>query len=143
MDDRDLVWRFRNSIPDNIGNNVKNYLLLLPIVLLVAFGQLIVKWRTNTSQAEVGITFFQHIVRFFTDPVILFAYAATLASSFAWLYALTRLPLTVAFPLYIGGTYALVLFGGWYFLAETMSITKAIAITLIFSGIALAIFSDA
>lgn len=116
---------------------------MLPIVLLVASSQLIVKWRTNTSPLAAAQSFGEHLFKFFTDPVILFAYAATLASSFAWLYALTRLPLTVAFPLYIGGTYALVLFGGWYFLAETMSITKAIAITLIFSGIALAIFSDA
>ncbi len=37
----------------------------------------------------------------------------------------------------------MVLLGGWYFLAETMSINKAIAISLILGGIALAIFSDA
>lgn len=140
---RDSVWRCRNLTPNSFGNNVKNYLLLLPIVFLVAAGQLIIKWRTNTSPLEAGITFLQHIIRFFTDPVILFAYTATLVSSFAWLYALTRIPLTVAFPLYIGGTYALVLLGGWYFLAETMSINKAIAISLILGGIALAIFSDA
>ena len=122
---------------------MKDYFLLLPVVLLVAFGQLLVKWRTNTLQIEAGLAFSQRLAQFFSDPFILFAYAATLASSFAWLYVLTRLPLMVAFPLYIGGTYALVLFGGWYFLAETMSITKFIAVALIMSGITLAIFSDA
>jgi hypothetical protein len=89
----------------------KNYLLLLPIVMLVASSQLIVKWRTNTYPLTAAQGFGEHLFKFFTDPVILFAYAAALISSFGWLYVVTRLPLTVAFPLYIAGTYALVLLG--------------------------------
>ncbi len=122
---------------------MRNYFLLLPIVLLVASSQLIVKWRTNTSPVKDAITFSQHLFKFFTDPVILCAYTAALVSSFAWLYALTRLPITVAFPLYIGGTYVMVAVGGWYFLGETMNTAKIVAVVLIMSGIALAIFSDA
>lgn len=143
MADRDSVWPFRNPTPNNPGKNVKNYLLLLPVVLLVAFSQLVVKWRTSTSPIEAGLTFSQHLIKFFTDPVIFLAYAAALVSSFGWLYVVARLPLTVAFPLYIGGVYAVVLWGGWYFLGETMSVAKATAIVLIMSGIALAVFSDA
>ena len=122
---------------------MKNYLLILPIALLVTFSQLIVKWRSNTVQSVAGSTFSQHLFKFLTDPVILSAYAAALVASFAWLYVVTRLPLTVAFPVYIGVTFALVLFGGWYFLAEAMNPTKIVAILLIMCGIALGISADA
>ena len=122
---------------------MKTYLLILPIALLVTYSQLIVKWRSNSIEHTQAASFGAHLLRFLTDPVILSAYAAALIASFAWLYVVTRLPLTVAFPAYIGVTFVMVLFGGWFFLAETMSITKVIAIMLIMSGIALAVFSDA
>ncbi len=87
--------------------------------------------------------FLQYLVNFFADPVIVSAYAAALFASFAWLYVITKLPLTVAFPVYIGVTFAMVLFGGWHFLSEPMSVTKIVAILLILSGIVLGISADA
>jgi multidrug transporter EmrE-like cation transporter len=122
---------------------VKNYLLILPIALLVTFSQIIVKWRSNTVDSMIGLNYWQQVLRYLADPVILSAYAAALIASFAWLYVVTHLPLTVAFPVYIGVTFVMVLFGGWYFLAETMSTTKLIAVFLIMSGIALGMSADA
>lgn len=122
---------------------MKNYLLILPIALLVTFSQLIVKWRSNTREVELGLTYLQYFIRYLTDPVILSAYVAALIASFAWLFVVARLPLTVAFPVYIGVTFMMVLLGGWFFLAETMSTTKLIAISLILFGIALGITADA
>ena len=122
---------------------MKNYLLILPIALLVTFSQLIVKWRSNTVEKAADATFQLQLFKFLTDPVILSAYAAALIASFAWLYVVTRLPLTVAFPVYIGVTFAMVLFGGWYFLNEAMSTAKFFAILLILGGIVLGIRADA
>jgi multidrug transporter EmrE-like cation transporter len=122
---------------------VKNYLLILPIALLVTYSQLIVKWRSNAMESLVSTTFPQRLARFLTDPIILSAYAAALLASFAWLYVVTQLPLTVAFPVYIGVTFAMVLFGGWFFLSETISVTKIAAILLILCGIALGMSADA
>jgi multidrug transporter EmrE-like cation transporter len=139
----DLVWPFRNLNLNNVGKNVKNYLLILPIALLVTFSQLIVKWRSNTDEAVAGLTYSQHLMKYLLDPVILSAYAAALFASFAWLYVVTRLPLMVAFPVYIGITFVMVLFGGWFFLAEAMSATKLVAVFLILCGIALGMSADA
>jgi multidrug transporter EmrE-like cation transporter len=122
---------------------VKNYLLILPIALLVTYSQLIVKWRSNGMETLVSTTFPQRLARFLTDPIILSAYAAALLASFAWLYVVTQLPLTVAFPVYIGVTFAMVLFGGWFFLSETISVTKIVAVLLILGGIALGMSADA
>ena len=122
---------------------MKNYLLILPIALLVTYSQLIVKWRSNGMESLVGTTFTERLAILFTDPVILSAYAAALLASLAWLYVVTQLPLTVAFPVYIGVTFVMVLFGGWFFLSETISVTKVAAILLILCGIALGMSTDA
>lgn len=122
---------------------MKNYLLILPIALLVTYSQLIVKWRSNSIEHTQAASFGAHLLRFLTDPVILSAYAAALIASFAWLYVVTRLPLTVAFPAYIGVTFVMVLFGGWFFLAETMNTTKVVAVLMIVGGIALGLYADA
>lgn len=117
--------------------------MILPIALLVTYSQLMVKWRSNAVEDFVASSFPQYLVKFLTDPVILSAYAAALLASFAWLYVVTRLPLTVAFPVYIGVTFAMVLLGGWFFLGETLTATKIIAVVLIMCGIVLGVTADA
>lgn len=122
---------------------MKTYLFILPIALVVTYSQLIVKWRSNTMANFPTSSFSQQLLRFLTDPVILSAYAAALIASFAWLYVVTKLPLTVAFPVYIGLTFAMVLLGGWFFLGETLTTTKVLAIMLIMGGIVLGVTADA
>ncbi len=122
---------------------MKNYLLILPIAVLVTYSQIIVKWRSGATDQLATLSFSQGLVKFVTDPVILSAYAAALIASFAWLFVITKLPLTVAFPVYIGVTFAMVLLGGWFFLSETLTATKLIAVLLIFSGIVLGVTADA
>lgn len=122
---------------------MRNYLMILPIALLVTYSQLIVKWRSSLGEELSSASFLQQLIKFLSDPVILSAYAAALIASFAWLYVVTKLPLTVAFPIYIGVTFAMVLLGGWFFLSETLTATKLIAVLLIFSGIVLGVTTDA
>jgi multidrug transporter EmrE-like cation transporter len=55
----------------------------------------------------------------------------------------TRLPLTIAFPIYIGVTFALVLFGGWFFLEEVLTVSKIVAVLLIMSGIIIGVTANA
>ena len=117
--------------------------MIFPIALLVTYSQLIVKWRSNKGEEFVAHSFQQHLAKFLADPVILSAYGVALIASFAWLYVVTKLPLTVAFPVYIGVTFAMVLLGGWYFLGETLTTTKVLAIMLIMGGIVLGVAADA
>lgn len=122
---------------------MKNYLLILPIALLVTYSQVIVKWRSNAMESLVSTAFPQRLAKFLTDPIILSSYAAALLASFAWLYVVTKLPLTVAFPVYIGVTFVMVSFCGWFFLSETLSVTKIVAVLFILCGIALGVSADA
>lgn len=122
---------------------MRTYLLILPIALLVTYSQLIVKWRSNAVADMKAASFTQHLLNFLTDPLILSAYVAALMASFAWLYVITRLPLTIAFPVYIGVTFIMVLLGGGLFLAEALTPPKVIAIMLILCGIVLGVTADA
>ena len=119
---------------------MKSYLLILPVALLVAYSQIVVKWRANSGNlGSTATTGMDRVLMFMADPVILSAYASALLASFAWLFVVTKLPLTIAFPVYIGVTFGMVLFGGWFFLAEAMTVTRGIAVLLIFSGIVIGI----
>lgn len=122
---------------------MNKYLLILPIALLVTYSQLIVKWRANAIEQLGSSNFWLHLLKFLIDPIILSGYVAALIASFAWLYVVTKLPLTVAFPIYIGVTFAMVLVGGSVFLSETLTTTKLIAVLLIMVGIILGISADA
>lgn len=119
---------------------MKTYLLIIPVAFLVAYSQIVVKWRSNTGHlGNADTSGVDRVLMFLADPVILSAYASALFASFAWLFVVSKLPLTIAFPVYIGVTFAMVLFGGWYFLAEAMTVTRLMAIVLIFSGIVIGI----
>lgn len=147
-----LGWRCWNSINvrsieiiaqqvlDSLGN-MKFYLLILPVSFLVAYSQIIVKWRVNSNlggNAQInGIT--EYLLFYLKDPVVISAYGAALLASFAWLFIVTKLPLAIAFPIYIGITFGMVLLGGWFFLSEPMTMAKILAIALIFSGIAIGV----
>jgi multidrug transporter EmrE-like cation transporter len=122
---------------------MRNYLLIFPIALLVTYSQLIVKWRSGTAEPVSNLSILQQLIKFMSDPVVLSAYAAALFASLAWLFVVTKLPLTVAFPIYIGVTFAMVLVGGCIFLSESISVVKLIAVLLIFGGIVLGMTTDA
>ncbi|MDO9224748.1 MAG: hypothetical protein Q8M09_03915 [Pseudomonadota bacterium] len=117
--------------------------MILPIALLVTYSQIMVKWRSSTVEQLASTGFSQQIIKLLSDPVIMSAYVSALAASFAWLYVITKLPLVVAFPIYIGVTFAMVMLGGWLFLSETLTVTKLAAVLLIFGGIVLGVTADA
>lgn len=122
---------------------MNTYLLIIPVSLLVTLSQLMVKWRFTVIEGSAGTDFFLQIVRFLTDPVILSAYAIALVSTFGWLYVVAKLPLTIAFPIYIGLVFSMVMVGGWIFLSETMTAAKIVSVLLIAAGIVIGVNADA
>lgn len=117
---------------------MKIFLYTIPVAILVAYSQLIVKWRTkaNLKLDAVDTTLDKFIV-YFSDFYILSAYTAALLSSFIWLLVIQRIPLSTGFPIYIGSTFLLVIVGSWMLLGESISPVKVIAAALILAGIIL------
>lgn len=119
---------------------MNSYLLILPVASLVAYSQIIVKWRTASLSVPASPA--GKLLAMFTDPLILSAYGAALAASVAWLFVVTKLPLTIAFPAYIGVTFVMVVLGGHLILGEPLSLSRLAAVALILSGIALGMSSN-
>jgi len=116
---------------------MKILLSVLPIAFLVAYSQVIIKWRMLGSDVSAieSLKLGERIFRYLSDPIIVSAYAAALLASFVWLYVITKLPLVVAFPIYIGMTFVLVILGGWLFLSESITTLKILSVFLILLGI--------
>jgi multidrug transporter EmrE-like cation transporter len=118
-------------------------LLIFPVALLVAYSQIVVKWRMlNIGAIDMqNMTLAARMLKYLTDPFILSAYGAAFFSSLVWMYIVTKLPLALAFPIYIGITFVLVIAGGWYFLSETVPLLRIASVTLILIGIILGVKS--
>lgn len=114
---------------------------VFPIALLVAYSQIIVKWRTLQLGTLISdnVSLFGRMLNYLSDPLLLSAYITALLASFLWLFVVAKLPLVIAFPMYIGVTFVLVLLGGWFFLSESLSPIRLLAAALILSGIALGV----
>lgn len=113
------------------------YLYVFPVACLVAYSQLVVKWRSSSILLNPQSSLIDKLIIYFSDPLIVSAYLAALLGSFAWLLVVTKLPLSIGFPIYIGVTFLLVILGSWLFLGEDISTIKLLAVFFIFIGVAL------
>lgn len=118
-------------------------MFVLPIALLVAYSQIVIKWRMLSAEAAgiPNLHLAARVLKYLSDPVIVSAYVAALLASFVWLYVITKLPLVVAFPVYIGVTFVLVVIGGWFFLSESITAMRLVSVFLILSGIIIGVRS--
>lgn len=115
---------------------MKMILAMMPTIVLVVYGQLIVKWRIGKmfhlsgSSGPLG-----RLLIYVIDPYVLSSYAAALAGSIAWVFVVERYPISIAFPMYVGLTVAAVALGGTVLFGEVFSISKIIAISFILIGV--------
>lgn len=111
-------------------------LYILPVALLVAYSQLMVKWRSSQiMMPSTGQHWPERLLGYFSDPFIVSAYAAALFSALLWLVVVTRIPLSVGFPVYIGSAFLLVMAGSVLILGEPLNLAKLLAAGLILAGI--------
>lgn len=112
---------------------------ILPIALLVAYSQLIVKWRTSVVKLGVpeNQAVLDKLIAYLLDPYIFSGYIAALLGSFLWLFVISKISLSIGFPIYIGITFLLVMLGSWLVLHEAITPIKLIAVCMIFAGITL------
>ena len=110
--------------------------VLLTIALTV-YGQFILKWQVNLAGAlPDGTTArVQYVLRLLLNPWIISAFGAAFLASVTWILAMTRLPLSEAYPL-TALVFACVVFGGALWFNESLSIGKVAGVALIMAGIA-------
>lgn len=109
--------------------------VLLTIVLTV-YGQFIVKWQMLQAgvvpagtQDRIG-----YIAKLLLNPWILSAFAAAFLAALSWMLAMTRLPLSQAYPLTALVFICVVLGGAWAF-AEPLNAWRITGVALIVLGL--------
>jgi multidrug transporter EmrE-like cation transporter len=115
------------------------YLFIAMTVLLTVYGQLILKWQVTLAGplpagATPKLAFLGHLL---LNPWVLSGLGAAFAASLCWMMALTKLPLSTAYP-FTAAAFVMVIFGGAWLFSEPVSVVKMLGVGLITVGVVLA-----
>jgi len=111
--------------------------VLITIVFTVV-GQVLIKWQAMhagplPSSWPDRATF---LFRLVLNPWIMAGLLSAVVAAFAWILAMTRLPLSMAYP-FVALTYPLVFCLGWLLFGESLSLWRVIGMLFILVGVAI------
>jgi multidrug transporter EmrE-like cation transporter len=114
------------------------YVFVCLTVIFTVIGQLLIKWQAGSAGAlpagwssRIGFLF-----NLLVNPWIIVGLFCAVIAALAWILAMTRLPLGVAYPM-MSLTYPLVICGGWLLFRESLSQWQLMGAALILAGVAL------
>lgn len=112
------------------------YALVLATVLLTVFGQFVLKWQVTKAGGLPESLYDKafYVVRLLLNPWVVAAFAAAFGAAIAWIMALSKLPLSHAYPM-TALTFVLVVLGSAVMLNEPVTPLKAAGLLLIILGI--------
>jgi len=112
------------------------WLAVAGTILLTGYGQIVIKWRVNAIQLPNSGMLAKAFVLFklLLDPWIVSALAGAFLASLCWMLAMTRLPLSVAYP-FTSLSFAIVILASAVFLGETLTAWKIVGAILIGAGL--------
>jgi len=92
------------------------YFFIALTILLTVYGQLILKWQVAQNAHLVSAPFaFSNIVTLLLKPWVISGFAAAFAASLCWMAAISRMPLSKAYP-YMAVNFVLVaIMAAWLF----------------------------
>lgn len=113
-----------------------SYVYIVFTIILTCYGQLVLKWRIplHGELPKAFLTKLYHLFSIFLDPFIFSSFVAAFIASLCYMAALSRLPLSHAYP-FMGVTFGIVLVGSAVFFNEPLNWHKVVGIALIIGGI--------
>jgi len=102
--------------------------------LLLASGQLI--WKLGLQRRGDAFASLRGIVRLLLSPYVLIGLGIYGVATVLWLYILSRVPLSIAYPLQ-SAAYIVTLLGAFLFFREPLSVAKIGGCLLVVAGISL------
>lgn len=112
-----------------------NWALVFVAVFLGACGQPSLKHGMNIV-GEIGLTSISQIITALTNPFVFLGFIFYGVSSILWLSVISKLPLSVAYPILSMG-YVIVVFGSYFFFKEPLSTFKLVGVFCIIIGVTL------
>jgi multidrug transporter EmrE-like cation transporter len=115
---------------------IKNLLLIFTSVLLGVAGQLSLKHgMTTVGQIDLDVSSTpMMLLRSFTNPYVLLGFIMYGVSSLSWLIVLSRVELSLAYPMISIG-YVLVVFLSWMIFAEHVTLLRFLGTLVICFGV--------
>jgi multidrug transporter EmrE-like cation transporter len=112
------------------------YFFVFCTIALTVYGQFIVKWQVLRAGAFPGAPGARlgFILQLLLNPWIISAFAAAFVASITWMLALTKLPLSHAYPM-MALTFVLVVLGSTIVFREPLSVLRMAGLLLIVAGI--------
>lgn len=118
-----------------LGKNFVAFIYIILTILLTVYGQLVVKWQVGSSEApEAAVDKFLYILRLLLNPWVISSFLAAFLASLTWMAALTKFPLSFAYP-FMSLAFVLVMLLSAVFFYEPLTVAKAIGIGLIVAGV--------
>jgi drug/metabolite transporter (DMT)-like permease len=119
--------------------NLSTFAFIITGVLLNAAAQIFLKAGTNALGGAIHLTaqnWFSTGIKVITQLPILAGLACYAVSLVVWIIGLSRTDVTIAYPMLSLG-YVVSAFAAWFFLGETVSMQRLLAIGVIMIGVAL------
>jgi len=113
-----------------------NYLIAAVSILLAVAGQLMMKRGMMMFGSFPVSQLASKLVAMFMNPFVFFGFACFGLSSIFWLVVLSRLPLSLVYPM-VSVAYVLVAFASIIFFHETVSLVRWVGIAVIIFGVVL------
>lgn len=112
-----------------------NYLYIAMTIALTVYGQIAIKMQVARAGAMPSassdkLTF---IIRLLLNPWVISAFAAAFLASVTWMGAMSKFPLSFAYPFMSLNFVIVLLLSAWLF-NEPLSMTRVIGVTLICLG---------
>lgn len=112
------------------------YVYVALTVLLTVIGQFLIKWQVGLAgplplESRGKLLFLAHLM---LKPWILTGLCAAFVASMFWMLAMTKLPLSQAYP-FMASSFVLVIFGGAWLFLEPIGLGKILGTFLIIAGV--------
>jgi len=113
-----------------------SYLYISLTIVFTVYGQLVIKWQAARSGGLPGggadkLLYLSH---FLLNPWVISAFVAAFLASLAWIGAVSKLPLSHAYP-FMSLAFVLVLFLSGLLFQEPITWPKMVGMALIVGGI--------
>lgn len=111
-----------------------NYIFLGISILLAVTGQLLMKKGMMIFGTFPASQLLFKIIPMFLNPYVFFGFACFGLSSIFWLVVLSRLELSLAYPM-VSVAYILVAIASWLFFKENVNLVRWLGILIIVLGV--------
>ncbi|MCK4791965.1 MAG: hypothetical protein KAV87_49995 [Desulfobacteraceae bacterium] len=112
--------------------------MVLAYIVFNSFGALIIKYKIN-EMGTIQLGSFRFVIKYFYEliksPLIICGIFSIFISAFVWMVALSRLQISIAYPVAVGLNFIVVVTVALIFFKEHLSAEKIIGIVLIFISV--------